>query len=402
MFETKVLSDCSFLVGKENSQLVAGHRTILSAASPVLHDKLKAAEGDPPKVILTDVEPEVFQLMLTYIYTDSIDLKSNTAYDLAAAAKAYQMPYLLKTCFVYIADNLTTKNVLQAYSLALHSTESDELKKKCEEFIKTNTSAVLSDSSFEEACLDVIVAMFSLESLDIDSELDLLNAADRYAKHVSQSNNAECDTLTVRNILEKIRFLSMTPEEFAIGRAATTVLSSSYACAILTNIAYNESGVPMPSGFSLRKDPRKKSNVTAIEVMPEIKFKFRVPDITNLINKDEKAWSSVFKLRNLKWRIGVQTKSKDSKKFLSIYVHKYSENISDTWSCYLEVQFLLLRVDNRKPDSFTYSQTLNKDNVNWGYPELIEASKVLDPNNQYIEDGAITFQIYIKAHGQQK
>lgn len=397
MLETKVLFDCSFLVGKGSGQLVTGHKTIVSAVSPVLHDLLKAAKVDHPKVTLTDIEPEVFQLMLKYIYVESVDVNSDTVCDLAAAAKAYQIPNLLKVCLDYIAANLTTKNVLQAYSLALHSSENEELKKKCEEIINTKTTAVLSDSSFEEACLDVVVAVFSLESLDIDSELVLLNAADRYAKHVSKCDYPAGDNLGVRSILEKIRFLSLTPEELAKGRATTTVLSASDACAIMANIAYDKSGVPMPPGFSLRKDPRKKMNVNAIKLLPEIKFTFQVPDVKNFINKSETAWSSTFKLHNLKWKIGVQNNVKESDKVLSIYAYNNWESDSDTWSCKAEIEFSLLRTDKGKPTQNKLTYEFSKKNHAIGYLDFIQISKLLDPNNHYIKDGAITFQVSIKA-----
>ncbi|KAL0868238.1 hypothetical protein ABMA27_007771 [Loxostege sticticalis] len=380
-----------------NAQRVAAHKAIVSVASPVLRDKLKAARGDQPKVTLADIDPEVFQMMLKYIYIDSVDFDSNTVYELATAAKAYQMPHLLKACFDHIDANLTTKNVLQAYSLAFNYSESAELKKKCEEFIETNTKTVLSDSSFEEACLDVVVSVFSLEHLDVDSELDLLTAADRYAQHVSKCEDADGGTLGVRGILEKIRFLSLTPEEFAKGRATTTVLSASDACAILANIVYDKSGVPMPSGFSMRKDPRKKMNVTAIEPLPEIKFHFPVLDVANLIHKNEKAWSSIFKVHNLKWRIGVQTESRESVKYLGIYAYKIREDVSDTWSCNAEVEFSLLRVDKGEPIHFNFKQLFTKDSPNWGKDKFVEASKLLDPANHYInKDGAITILISIK------
>lgn len=62
MFETKVLSDCTIAVS--DGLLVEGHKVILSAASPVLHEKLTKAGGDHPKITVSDVEPDIFQLML--------------------------------------------------------------------------------------------------------------------------------------------------------------------------------------------------------------------------------------------------------------------------------------------------------------------------------------------------
>lgn len=66
------------------------------------------------------------------------------------------------------------------------------------------------------------------------------------------------NSLTIRNVLEKIRFLTMTAEEFGKGRTSTSVLSDSDACAILSNIVYKDLTVPMPKGFSQTRDARKR------------------------------------------------------------------------------------------------------------------------------------------------
>ncbi|KAL0870393.1 hypothetical protein ABMA27_005403 [Loxostege sticticalis] len=400
MLETKVLSDCTIAVS--DGVFVEGHKVILSAASPVLHEKLTKAGGDHPKITVSDVEPDIFQLMLKYIYTDAIDVNEDTVCDLALAAKTYQLPFLLKGC----CDYLTPKNVLQAYSLALHSTESDDLKKKCEEVnsfkatgTKTATAtrqrqrrdsdsdAIATVTSFEEACLDVVVAVFSFDVLDIDSELDLLTAADRYAKHISKGKYDDGNSLSIRNVLEKIRFLTMTAEEFGKGRNSTSVLSDSDACAILSNIVYKDLTVPMPKGFSQTRDARKR----------ELKIRCRVADIDNLLSENKEAFSEIMLWQNLKWRIYVCRRTENSVKYLGVFIKCNWDSGSSTWSCNAKVELTLLRVDKGTPLMKEYTHLFKRGKSNWGYPNFLEVSKVLDPNNHYIEDGAITIEALIKA-----
>lgn len=50
------------------------------------------------------------------------------------------------------------------------------------QIISTNTKEVLNDSSFEEVELNTVITVFSLDHLNVDSELDLFEAAVRYAK----------------------------------------------------------------------------------------------------------------------------------------------------------------------------------------------------------------------------
>ncbi|KAL0849829.1 hypothetical protein ABMA28_011768 [Loxostege sticticalis] len=392
IFETKQLSDCTFIVGKGNGQRVEAHKLILSMSSPILHEKLKAAGGDHPEITIPDIEPEVFQTMLKYIYTDAIDINTSTVYDVAAAAKTYQLPDLLKACFDQLnAADLTPKNVLQAYNLALHS--DNDLKKKCEEFIKTKTKEVIADSSFLEACLDVIEAAFSLDTLDIDSELDLLYAVDRYVVHESRCDRV--DNTSVRNVLSKIRFLSLTSEEFAKALTTTTVMSTNDAFAILAHIAYDNSGVPMPSGFSLRRDGRKNVRIIAIKPLSEISFEVVVPDIKNVLKKDKDVWSTTFLLQNLKWKIHFIKQTKDSVDYFGIFFYCNWESTSQ-WSCNADIEIILLRADKEEyKQRFTNKYTLNKNHCGPG--QFITISDLLNPNNHYIKDGAITLQMHMKA-----
>lgn len=47
--------------------------------------------------------------------------------------------------------------------------------------IKTKTKEVLNADSFEDARLDTVIAVFSMETLEIESEMELVDAAERYA-----------------------------------------------------------------------------------------------------------------------------------------------------------------------------------------------------------------------------
>uniref|UniRef100_N1QSM8 Speckle-type POZ protein-like protein B n=1 Tax=Aegilops tauschii TaxID=37682 RepID=N1QSM8_AEGTA len=64
-------ADVTFLVG---SQEFRGHRSFLAARSPVFGAQFygpMAEKDDMPRVKVIDVEPDIFQMMLHYIYKDS-------------------------------------------------------------------------------------------------------------------------------------------------------------------------------------------------------------------------------------------------------------------------------------------------------------------------------------------
>ncbi|KAL0811173.1 hypothetical protein ABMA28_009604 [Loxostege sticticalis] len=391
LFETKELADCTFLVGVEKLP-VKGHKNILSVASPVLREMLKQVSEDHPKVPITDTEPEVFQAVLKYIYTDTVDVNGNIVSDVVTAAKIYQLPGLLKGLDHFIADHLTPKTVLEAYSLVLHTTDSD-LKKKCEEIIKTKTKEVLADSSFVEACHDVIEAVLSMEYLDIDSELDLLRAVDRYAKHNS------CDETSIRNFLAKIRFLSLLPEEFDKALSTTSLLTATDALGILAHIVFDKSEVQFPSGFSLRKGRNNENLLIPTETGLWEKLKCKIPDIKNVLNQAKDAgavWSATFYFNNLKWKVYIKNERNATGNYLSTNLHCYLENKPATWSCSVFFR-TSLKIRGASTDITMRKIWSASRQVTYGQ-KIITISELLDPNNRCIKDGAVTFEFFISTN----
>ncbi|KAL0860754.1 hypothetical protein ABMA27_009303 [Loxostege sticticalis] len=390
IFETMEMADCTFLVGEEKLP-VKGHKLILSVASPVFREMFKQVSEDHPKIPITDTEPEVFQAVLKYIYTDTVDVKGKIVSDVITAAKNYQLPGLLKGLDRFIADDLTPKTVLEAYSLVLHTTDSD-LKKKCEEIIKTKTKEVLADSSFVEACHDVIEAVLSMEYLDIDSELDLLRAVDRYAKHNS------CDETSIRNFLAKIRFLSLLPEEFAKALSTTSVLTATDALGILAHIVFDESEVPFPSGFSLKKGRNNGNALIPTGLGLWETFRWIIPDIENVLNQAKDAgavWSATFNFNNLKWKVYIKNERNASENYLSTNLHCYLENKPATWS--RKVFFRTsLKIRGASTD-IIIDEVWSANRQTFG-KKLITISELLDRNNQCIKDGAVTLEFCMSTY----
>ncbi|KAL0894394.1 hypothetical protein ABMA27_013014 [Loxostege sticticalis] len=325
-------SDCTFLVGTEPNQvIVPGHKLILAMASPVFEAMFFGgmAERNDPIPIL-DVQPEAFKALLEYIYTDNINISSfDKACELCYGAKKYMLPHLVKECTRYLWSDLYPRNACRAYEFA-RLFEENVLMDKCIQIISTNTKEVLNDSSFEEVELNTVITVFSLDHLNVDSELDLFEAAARYAKaqgkrcpersasppdsgppsqkrskspEPSTSNEKELnvettaessaenspesamelakaaepdqttpgpsnedkknkgeskDKLTIRSAIEKIRFLTLTATQFAAGPARSPLLTESEAFAVLMNILSSAADVPMPTGFSTCRVPRKQ------------------------------------------------------------------------------------------------------------------------------------------------
>ncbi|CAG9784694.1 unnamed protein product [Diatraea saccharalis] len=192
-------SDCSFLVGSDlNRYIIKAHKLILASASPVFKAMFfgTMAEKDGPIEIL-DVEPEAFETLLKYIYTDKTSIKTfEKACSVYYSAKKYMLPYLEKECSLFISLHLNPQNVCRAYELA-QLFEETVLMDTCVKILTDRTTEIINNKSFMEAELGTLLTLVSQESLNIDSELVLFHAIEKYANiNTSRKRSLDSNTLT--------------------------------------------------------------------------------------------------------------------------------------------------------------------------------------------------------------
>lgn len=273
-------------------------------ASPVFETMFFGSFGksDDP-ILISDVQADAFKALLEYMYTDKININNvDKAFDLCYAAKKYMLPYVVDQCTKFLWSDLCPKNACRAYEFA-KLFEEPSLQEKCLQIICTKTMDVIVDASFEEVELSTIITILDQDALNVDNELNLFFAINRFAeKHGLRHDNTENqdqnpneemdqadesepifnleagpsnrpdpppqpvpqqvqvqrvqDIPTIRDAVKKIRFLTLTPQQFAEGPARSKLLSQSEAFAILMNISTPNSVYPMPEAFTLNKNSR--------------------------------------------------------------------------------------------------------------------------------------------------
>lgn len=263
LLETAQWSDCQFVVGTEpHQQLFSVHKLFLAMSSPVFEAMFFGGmpEKDEPIPIL-DVQPEAFKALLEYIYTDEINLQSfDQACELCYVAKKYMIPHVVEECTKYLWGDLFPKNACRAYEFA-RLFEEPVLMEKCLRIICSETEAVLREGSFEDIEVSTLETILDQEELSINSELELFEAVQRWA--AAECSRRGVDIKSMRNVLGsaigKIRFLTLTPAEFAEGPALSPLLTKDESFAILMNISSKTATkVPLPESFSMCSVPRKR------------------------------------------------------------------------------------------------------------------------------------------------
>ncbi|XP_018574176.1 BTB/POZ domain-containing protein 3 isoform X3 [Anoplophora glabripennis] len=276
LLETGMWSDCRFIVGTEpNQQVLEGHKLFLAMSSPVFEAMFFGGMAEKDPIAILDVQPDAFKALLEYIYTDKINLTSfDQACELCYGAKKYMLPHLVEECTKYLWSDLYPKNACRAYEFA-KLFEEPMLMDKCIRIICNQTQEVLSESSFDDVELSTILTVFDQDELNINSELELFSAITRYAARHNHSSGAKVPRLdgignatseansnhpTIRDAIMKIRFLTLTPQQFAEGPGKSSLLSESEKFAILMNICSPSAAVSMPEGFSSSATPRRKKH----------------------------------------------------------------------------------------------------------------------------------------------
>ncbi len=133
LFESPNFSDVTLTCGNREFKM---HKAILSARSAVFNAMFESqmVEGISNRVKIDDVEPEVMNEVLRFIYTGKIADIEKMVDLLLAAADKYALERLKALCEEELSMNLDVENVAETLVLAdLHS--ASQLKNHSIEFI---------------------------------------------------------------------------------------------------------------------------------------------------------------------------------------------------------------------------------------------------------------------------
>ena len=145
------------------------HKAVLAARSPVFakmfeHD---LQESTTNSVTLSDITPEVFKELLTYIYTGQAPNIQVLAGDLLNAAEKYQLDHLKVMCERQMSYGLQVDNAAETLVLA-HTYRANQLKKNALMYIIKHRNEVRETKDWEK----VHVINELLEDL-LDTSLEL-------------------------------------------------------------------------------------------------------------------------------------------------------------------------------------------------------------------------------------
>lgn len=285
-------SDIAFIVGHEEKWRIPAHRFILEKTAPTLQALLQAGcrdqveddtspselvSGDRPRIVLRlpDMQPEVFDQMLRYIYTGQVSFSSvESTLQLLQECQIYHLSQLTSHCLEYISKNVSPVNVLTVLSCLLspkapsmnpateqnepqdnHDNERNELILKCFLIVDGHADRVFQSDAFEKLDRELMMNIVKRPTLKVTSEAVILDAVIRWACRMCKKERKELTLENQRSVL------GMTPEEFLLERGKGShyhhrAIRPERACA-----------VPLPDTWSSWK-PEERSNARSSVASP--------------------------------------------------------------------------------------------------------------------------------------
>ncbi|KAH7710548.1 BTB/POZ domain-containing protein 6-A [Aphelenchoides avenae] len=105
------MADVHFLVGTDDvTERLPAHKFILSTSSEVFHGQLNGNYEAQETIDVEDTTPDIFKLVLGYIYTDKVELTPDNAFPMLYLAKKYLLKNLVAQVTMYIATAYSGEN----------------------------------------------------------------------------------------------------------------------------------------------------------------------------------------------------------------------------------------------------------------------------------------------------
>ena len=216
LYNDKATSDVTFIVGPNATEFF-GHTLIIGSASDVLKANFSSDWKDRNIIKLEDVNIEVFEVLMLYIYKDEISLKGTDLLDVLELAHRYMITGLVASLTATEVFKLNATSHVWKYLTFAVTVNDIELIIRCLEVIDRKTETVFRSSDFQGVASNVIGLFIGRDTLNIEEGIlfeYLLNWSDAECRRRKLQVTPGNQRKVMESFIHKIRFAIMTLEEF--------------------------------------------------------------------------------------------------------------------------------------------------------------------------------------------
>ncbi|RZF40640.1 hypothetical protein LSTR_LSTR010626 [Laodelphax striatellus] len=276
--ESDIWTDCEFVVGAHKT-VIKGHKALFCVASEVFNAMFLGDLKETNAVYIEDLEPDAFQGMKKYIYTDQTDFKSVfEALATYVAARKYLIEPLKEVCENYIKKQLQPSDVLEFIDSCRLNNISvfDDL---CTKIINDNTVDVAKSDYFPSANSETIELILKSPSLAIKSEIEVFGLFERWALAEVERRKIPVEDIATSfdNLKKHIRFLTISGEDFVAHVEPSPLLSREEKYVIAMNKIKFNPNLTSENISMLQKSRRFNKSDKSDNNLNEQKHMFHIP-----------------------------------------------------------------------------------------------------------------------------
>uniref|UniRef100_A0A8C8E232 Kelch-like family member 41a n=1 Tax=Oryzias sinensis TaxID=183150 RepID=A0A8C8E232_9TELE len=175
------LIDCTL---KVEDRSIPCHRLILAACSPYFRELFFSVDGkevENKEVVLENLDPNIMELIVNYLYSAEIDIYDSNVQDILALANRFQIPSVFTVCVNYLQKEVTMKNCLAIYRLGLMM-NCARLAMTARDYIADRFEAVAEDKDFLELAPPELFAIIGADALNVEKEEVVFEALMRWIR----------------------------------------------------------------------------------------------------------------------------------------------------------------------------------------------------------------------------
>ncbi|KAG7277037.1 hypothetical protein CRUP_025447 [Coryphaenoides rupestris] len=206
LLDAQQLCDVTLLV--EGKKFMC-HRVLLAAVSPYFRAMFTSplVESRLTEIRLEEVTSSVMETVIQFVYTGEAGLSLDTAEDLFVAANLLQVMPLQELCSRFLFEHLSVDNCLGMYSLA-RSHHDQLLLRASLRLVAQHFPRVARQKDFLLLDHGTLSSLLSSDRLGVESEVEVYDAARRWAEHQPLARYAYMPAL-----LHHLRPGLLSPEE---------------------------------------------------------------------------------------------------------------------------------------------------------------------------------------------
>ncbi|CAF1062909.1 unnamed protein product [Rotaria sordida] len=173
---------CDVILRTDDQHMFKVHRAILCSCSSFFRALFTNGMNETTDHIVDihDINGDIMNLIIDYIYTREIKLNENNIYDILPATNQLQVLELFSLCENYLYEKLNSENVLGIREFASFF----YCKKLCEQaelYLLTNfTDISIKSEEFLELNLEQIIVILNSDELNVKSEQAVFDAVIRW------------------------------------------------------------------------------------------------------------------------------------------------------------------------------------------------------------------------------